>query len=82
MDVNNMKNTQLKSEIAYFLDKSQSSIRLKISSVIQEEKKVTFVAKKLPTGVNPDQLRFAGFRNPLIRVDTNNMNTFIKVEQL
>jgi|LGOV01.1.fsa_nt_gb hypothetical protein len=61
-------------QIAYFLTKSGVSIRLKITDVIKDPNKITFVAKKVPTDIKPNELKFAGFQDPLVRMDVTNVN--------
>ena len=61
-------------QIAYFSTKSRKSVPLKITDVIKEPDKVTFIAKEIPVDVKINELRFSGFRDPLVRMDVTNIN--------
>lgn len=61
-------------QIAYFSTKTRKSVPLKITSVIEDPDKVTFVAKKIPADVKAKDLRFSGFRDPLVRMDVTNID--------
>jgi len=69
-----------KNQIAYFFDKYEDSIPLKITSVIKDGRIVTFVAKKIPKGIKPEELDFAGFQDPLVRMDMRDMEYNVVTE--
>lgn len=69
-----------RNQIAYFFDKYGDSTPLKITNVIKDGRMVTFVVKKIPQGIKPEELDFAGFQDPLVHMDMRDMEYNVVTE--